>query len=293
MAYFLQLLTIFAIKTQLEEMKYLFGAIILVGCIAFFSCGNKQENGDTSAIDESVKMPGDSTIYGLACDGCNDSTLVFLPNEGGDPVKYNIVRATRDHKIYGSLEIGDWVGVVLNPKNKKEAIMVIDLDQLKGTWTYQVMPHIKESKTKTKAQIEAELTDSMKAILFIPREYGFTLLRHQQARAVGNVFTGNTLQDESVVEYPPVTRFTGWRIFNGRLVMTGDTVDLKRRKIPANMVKHDTLSFVYMLKDSLVLDLHKNGSKERIIFHRQANAATANRRAQEAADKQAQKDSIR
>lgn len=275
-------------------MKHLFLFIIIVGSAALFSCSEKQGSSDTSAIDSSVKMPGDSTIYGLACDGCTDSTLVFLPNEGGDPVMYDIVKATRNHKIYGTLEIGDWVGVVLNPNNKKEATMVIDLDQLKGTWTYQVMPTIKESKTKTRAQIEAELTDSMRAELFIPREYGFTLLRHQQARSVGNVFSGSTLQDESIVEYPPVTHFTGWRIFNGRLVMTEDTVNIKsRHRLPDNQVKHDTLHFVYMLGDSLVLDRQINGKLHRLELHRQANAAAANRRAQEVANKQAKQDSIR
>ncbi len=275
-------------------MKHLFLVTIIVASAALFSCSDKQGTSDTSAIDSSVKMPGDSTIYGLACDGCTDSTLVFLPNEGGDPVKYDIVRATRGHRIYGKLEIGDWVGVVLNPKNKKEATMVIDLDQLKGTWTYQVMPTIKESKTKTRAQIEAELTDSMRAVLFIPREYGFTLLRHQQARSVGNVYSSTTLQDESIVEYPPVKRYTGWRIFNGRLVLTGDTVDMKNhRRLPDKQVKRDTLSFVFMLADSLVLDRHTNGTLQRIEFHRQASAATANRRAQEAVDKQTKQDTIR
>ena len=55
------------------------------------SCGNSSnELEKAEAIDKSVKEKGDKMIYGLTCDGCTDSTIVFLPNEGGDPVTYNI-----------------------------------------------------------------------------------------------------------------------------------------------------------------------------------------------------------
>ena len=41
-------------------------------------------------VGTSTKIEGDSTRYGLACEGCTDSVLVFLPGTGGDPVTYNI-----------------------------------------------------------------------------------------------------------------------------------------------------------------------------------------------------------
>lgn len=132
---------------------------------------------DSRAIDKTVKAKGDKMIYGLICDGCTDSTIVFLSNEGGDPVTYNIIRATRNKQIFGKPEIGDWAGIMLNPNNKHEATMVVDLDQLKGTWTYQVMPILKEMATKSEHEIIAELTDSMKEEIFVPREYGFLLKR--------------------------------------------------------------------------------------------------------------------
>lgn len=50
-------------------------------------------------------------IYGLSCDGTNDSVIVFLPFESGvDPIIYNIETAKRAGKIIGQPQIGDWVG---------------------------------------------------------------------------------------------------------------------------------------------------------------------------------------
>lgn len=56
--------------------------IIIFMMIAAFiaSCAN-QADGDKGAIDNDAHIQGDHTIYGLACDGTNDSTLVLLPNE--------------------------------------------------------------------------------------------------------------------------------------------------------------------------------------------------------------------
>lgn len=274
-------------------MNRLLLCVIICFAAVLASCTAEQKANDTSAIDLSKKVPGDSTIYGLACDGCSDSVIVFLPNEGGDPVKYDIVNATKQHRVYGDPEVGDWVALVLDPKNKKVATMVIDLDQLKGTWTYQVLPRIKPSKTKTIAQIEAELTDSMREILFVPREYGFTLMRHQQAREVGRVITGNTLSDETIVEYPQVYPLTGWSIFNGRLVLKGDTTDMRHKRLRDNQVRRDTCEFVYMLGDSLALNYLSHGVRTLVGFHRQVNGFVANKKAREAAAKQQKADSIK
>lgn len=247
------------------------------------------------AVKMEAKSESDKMIYGLACDGSSDSVIVMLPfstdgtSDYPDPVRYNIVNAVKQHQVFGQPEIGDWVGVLLNPKKKNEAKMVIDLDQLKGTWTYQVLPTLKEMATKTEGQIIAELTDSMKEELFIPREYGFTLKRQHQAGSVGHIRSANSLSDESLVEYPPVRRFTSWKTFNGKLILTEDTVDDKHARIPENKIVRDTAEFVYMMDDSLALRI-----RGKVIgFHRQANAIEANKKANEAVSKQAAKDSIK
>ena len=263
-------------------MRYVTVMIWWLSVVLCMACSS-QYNGDKGAIDKTKKAKGDKMEYGLACDGSNDSILVFLPNSGGDPVIYNIVKASKGKKIFGHPETGDWVGIMINPNNQREATMVVDLDQLKGTWTYQVLPTIRESKTKSRQQIEAELTDSMRAILFVPREYGFSLKRHFSASSVGFVYKGNSLEDESLVEYPPVPRYTSWRPYNGKLIITRDTLDAQRQRIPDNKVIRDTLDFVFMMDDSLALRVDDTV----IGFHRQKSVIEANRKANEAAQKQA------
>ena len=42
-----------------------------------------------------------------------------------------------------------------------------------------IRDRLKPSATKTEEQIMEEMTDSMKEALFVPREYGFTLMSHK------------------------------------------------------------------------------------------------------------------
>ena len=95
-------------------------------------------------ISTAKPAKGDHAIYGLACMGCTDSVVVLLPNSGGDPVRYNILEATRKHQVFGDIEIGDWICVLPVEGEKNRARMVVDLDKLKATWTYQVMPHLRD-----------------------------------------------------------------------------------------------------------------------------------------------------
>ena len=78
-------------------------------------------------------------------------------------MRYNIVRAMKQRQVFGDIAIGDELAIVVNPRNPHEALEVIDLEQLKGTWTFQVLPKLKPSATKTEEQIMEEMTDSMKA----------------------------------------------------------------------------------------------------------------------------------
>ena len=60
-------------------------------------------------ISMSKPAKGDKAIYGLACMGCTDSVVIILPNQGGDPVKYNILEANRNRQVFGNIEVGDWI----------------------------------------------------------------------------------------------------------------------------------------------------------------------------------------
>jgi hypothetical protein len=270
--------------------KILSSLIAILSLLCISSCTSQSDIANNGGLaNTSGRLPGDSTLYGLACDGCSDSVLVFLSNDGGDPVRYNIINATRNKQVFGDLQIGDWVAVVLNPKDTTEARMVIDLDQLKGTWTFQVIPKLKKSATMTEEEILASMTDSMKKTLFVPREYGFTLKRHYQASPVGRIMHVNTLEDDSPVEYPKVTNYTSWRIYNGWLYLYTDTVDEQGKRIPQDKVGCDKGQFVFLGADSMACFY-----KPKVMqYHRKESAMKANEKAQKAVEEEAKKDTLK
>ena len=68
------------------------------------TCSTKKGGGEADkVISTEQNMPGDSTVYGLACDGCNDTILVFLPRTGGDPDTFNILGASKQHQVFGRM----------------------------------------------------------------------------------------------------------------------------------------------------------------------------------------------
>lgn len=146
------------------------GAMALA-VLALAAChrGNKRPpRMDNSKLAISLSKPakGDRAIYGLACMGCSDTAVVLLPNGGGDPVRYNILDASRNHQVFGDIEIGDWICVMpcTNKNDRNGADMVIDLDKLKATWTYPVMPHLRDVSHLSKCQqarILANMSDSI------------------------------------------------------------------------------------------------------------------------------------
>ena len=105
-------------------MKIKFAFTILSATVMMIACGgNKEQKTDLKhgQTNEEMRLKGDETVYGLACEGCNDSVVVLLPNDGSDPVRYDIIDAHRNHKVQGDIKIGDWIGVVLNKDDKKVA----------------------------------------------------------------------------------------------------------------------------------------------------------------------------
>ena len=116
--------------------------IFAVGILVSTSCSNKTEE-PKKTVGTSTKIKGDSTLYGLACDGCTDSVLVFLSGQGGDPVNYNIIDASKNRKVIGRPQVGDWVCLIVNGTDKKKADLVINLDRLKGTWVNLEKPWLR------------------------------------------------------------------------------------------------------------------------------------------------------
>lgn len=261
---------------------------VLFLTVLMSACGSKSEQQESKVED--VFAEPDSMVYGLACDGSNDSVIVILPfGHDKDPVTYHIEVASQQHQVIGQPSIGDWVGIIINPEDTTEASMVINLDQLKGTWTYQVRPTWKDASKMSARALRrkmAEIPDSLREAYMVPREYGFTLKRSSVASAVGRIMRSNSLEDDSPVEYPPVKNYIRWKCHNGVLYMTStDKPFLPINKEEGSKEEaqykevRDTFFFVSMTCDSLIL---RNTKNEVIHFHRQANAHTANAAAQKA-----------
>ena len=280
-------------KNHYPGMKNILTIICCIVCISFLSCSKKSDKPENSMMpmqDVEVTITGDSMLYGLTCDGSSDSLIVIWPF-GGDPVTYDCVDAHDAHRIIGKPSIGDWVGIIRDSIDTTVVAMAIDLDQLKGTWTYPVMPVMKDLQhmsPRMQKRMMADMPDSIKNTYFVPREYGFTLKRAHQAQSVGYVHSNNTLESDSPVEYPPVKRYRQWHMLNGRLILV--SVESKETTGPETeaplVAVLDTLDFIYMDNDSLILT--QNG--QRIGLHRKENAFKANDAANKA---QAKIDSIK
>lgn len=241
------ILCIFApVNTFMMKTK----TIIMIAAAALFAaaCGNKQEVKPEKAIGLQTKIEGDSTLYGLACDGCTDSVLVFLPGQGGDPVTYNIIEAMKHQKVLGRPEVGDWVCLLVNAEDTTKADIVIDLDKLKGDWARLEMPTLKAKMNTGDLLSEAEKQerDSAFHAQMVPQEIGFSLRRHYEARPIG-LWRPN-VDESSPIVYPKPKSYTKWHIFNGHLVLTEGTFGVNNVK---DEEKYDTVDIVLLQTDSL------------------------------------------
>jgi len=219
-------------------------------------CGNKAAEEPAKSVGLSTAIEGDSTLYGLACDGCSDSVLVFLPGQGGDPVTYSIIQARKRQRVIGRPRVGDWVCLIVNAEDKHKADLVIDLDELKGNWVSlekperRQLPHV-GPRPKMEPEERAMMDSMMKAELQ-PIEIGFALKRHYTAAPIG-MRAATSGDDEDRVVYPTPKRYTGWHIYNGRLVLIEQQRGGGDAQQPDTVSRNDTVDIVLMMKDSLRL----------------------------------------
>jgi len=156
--------------------------------------------------------------------------------------------------IYGRPRIGDELAIILNPEDKEEALMIINIERLKGQWCYQVMPtfrNIEKMPQKMQRRMMAQIPDSVKQRLLVPREYGIQLKRGHLAQTIGS-YRNRHSDSMSPVEYPKVRRYAGWKLFNGRLVLETDTARLIQTD-QAHKPEYDTADIVSLRRDTLVL----------------------------------------
>ena len=220
------------------------------------ACGSKRPKDEpTNAISMYKNMPGDSARYGLACDGCTDSVLVFLPYSGGDPDTFDIINAFQQHRIYGRPRIGDELAVIVNPEDHDEALSVVNMEMLKGEWCYKVLPQLRTPESMHKRmqrRMIERMPDSLRQLMITPREYSLRLKRDFTASARGGMRRRTTTDDMSPVEYPSIKRYTDWHFFNGQLILKADTVAGFSQE--GDVPEIDTVQIRLLTADSLILE---------------------------------------
>ena len=238
--------------------------IAAIAALSLAACGGNKKGNDSVQVVKDVRLPGDSTFYGLACDGCTDSVLVVLPSDDSDPVKFNIIEAMRSHKVFGRPKIGDMMAVVVSKDNKRKADMVIDLEELKGTWVYLSMPKMRKhgpmgGRPMAMPKPDPERDSMMKAMM-VPIEQGFKIKKNFQMEPVGLQYATTSLSGDNPLEYPQVKYYKEWNLLNGKLVLTEGTIEIGRHKRKKARLARDTVEIMLMMKDSLQLKF-KNGIK--------------------------------
>ena len=194
-----------------------------------------------------VANPSDSTLYGLVCDGSNDSILVLLPLTGEDTL--DILDASLQQRVFGSLRVGDRVAIMRDTASDSRAQSVIVTQDLLGQWCYKVRPTLRRRPgMEHDMQTSSQLSDSINELLQQELEYGMNIKIDSVVMPIG--MRNRTANEDSPVEYPPLKRYRQWYISNGQLLLTVMTIDSLGNAMPAAT---DTASFVLLNADSLVL----------------------------------------
>lgn len=225
--------------------------LITFVCSMIAACSDKQQ-AETKTITASHRLPGDSTRYGLACDGSTDSVLVFLTNGATRIDTLDIITARQNMRIYGRPHIGDELAVMVNPEDTTEVLSVVNMEMLRGEWAYMVTPTLRQKGQQTShmKHMEGPLPDSIRQRLLAPREYGLRMKRDYSAMAYGGM-RQLTSDDRTPVEFPDVKHYTEWNILNGRLILKADTIAGLTHE--GDVPETDTADIVLLSRDSLVL----------------------------------------
>lgn len=225
----------------------------IMGMALAVACGGHQPAAEAGLYDFAQDSTDATTIYGLACNGCNDTIVVLLRNIESDPDTFYILDASRQKQVFGHLRIGDMLAVVRNADDSARADKVIDLDDLKATWCYEVLPTLRKRADVSEAdarQLLAKMPESLKDSLLVPREYGFQLKSENKVTPVGMSYQSKTSDEETPFEYPPLKRYRQWRLKGGQLILTETMRDSVGNILP---VSSDTADLVLLRPDTLVL----------------------------------------
>ena len=233
----------------------LFSLVLLLA-----ACGHSgNNNGDEQTSGDSLnqepiarQLEGDSTIYGLACEGSNDSIIVILRSIDNDPDTIDILEARINRRVFGRPEIGDQVAITMNAEKNAVADIVINIDRLKGEWCYQVMPRLRRrvgAAADSAVQLPPDFPDSLRRKWFQPREYGFELRRDNTVRPIG-VQRNEVERQPGPVEYPTLKRYRQWHVYNGHILLSETRRDSLGHQ---QVISTDTADILLLRRDTLQL----------------------------------------
>ena len=215
--------------------------------------GDEQTSGDSLNQEPiALQLEGDSTIYGLACEGSNDSIIVILRSIDSDPDTIDILEARINRRVFGRPEIGDQVAITMNAEKNAVADIVINIDRLKGEWCYQVMPRLRRrvgATADSAVQLPPDFPDSLRRKWFQPREYGFELRRDNTVRPIG-VQRNEAERQPGPVEYPTLKRYRQWHVYNGHILLSETRRDSLGHQ---QVISTDTADILFLRRDTLQL----------------------------------------
>ena len=242
------------------KLKTLLTAAVM-GLIAAACSTSQKENAPQADLDVFVQpQPGDSTIYGLACEGSNDTILMVLRNLEQDPDTFDILNAMQFRRVMGRPSTGDLIALTVDTADSTQADRVIVLSELRGSWCYMVTPKLRLRPgitTEMHDKFMREMPDSMRKRLLQPREYGVELKQDFVARPIG-VQRQTAASHNSPAEYPKLKLYREWHVFNGRIVLSvahPDSLGVQQ------IVDNDTAEIVRLRRDTLVLRF-TNGTEQ-------------------------------
>ena len=225
---------------------------LLTATLMMMACGGNNHTTEaySTAGDLDLRLPGDSTVYGLACEGCTDSLLILLPFDGGDPDTFNIFSANVQRKIFGRPDIGVQMAVIRNANDSTKADIVINIDRLQSEWCYQVKPTLRRRPTDSAAvtQQPVNLPDSFVMRWLQPREYGYDIRRDHVVRTVGAIPEAEA--KKGPVEYPALKRYRQWYLMNGHILFSETRRDTTGQ---TKVISTDTADIVRLRRDTLTL----------------------------------------
>lgn len=229
-------------------------SLTLLGTLLLLACSTGQPESPT-ATKHPIVNADEATIYGLVCDGSNDTILIFLhdPYDGANPDTLNILAASKAQQVFGQLRTGDKVAIVRDTADDTRASQVIVTQDLQGQWCYKVKPQLRRTAgmAETGSEIALrQLPDSVRQLLDTELEYGLMLKSDSVAYPIAPRAASLADANESPVEYPSVKRYSQWHIRNGKLLLTEAVLDSLGNSIPQGT---DTTELVRLTPDTLVL----------------------------------------